>query len=133
MAQNTFGAAAKLRVGTAGFDYFRLSRLEEQGLGNVSRLPVSTRILLENLLRNEDGVAVRPQDVEALATWDPKARPSTEIAFMPARVHVLATDAERWLGELTEASELVIGAAEPLDAPSLTLLMRAQPIVQSPV
>src|SRR5262249_31479519 len=44
------------------------------------------KILLENLLRNEDGLTVRPQDVEALAKWDPRALPSTEIAFMPARV-----------------------------------------------
>ncbi|MBS2028024.1 MAG: histidinol dehydrogenase [Deltaproteobacteria bacterium] len=54
-------------------------------------------------------------------------------AFMPARVHLLVRDAERWLGELTEASELVVGAAESLDAPPLALFLRAQEIAQSPV
>ena len=53
---------------------------------DVARLPFSLKILLENLLRNEDGVAVRTEDVEALATWDAKAEPSKEIAFTPARV-----------------------------------------------
>ena len=58
MAKNSFGAAAKLRVGNAEYDYFRLARLAEQGVGNVGQLPFSIRILLENLLRNEDGKRV---------------------------------------------------------------------------
>src|SRR4029077_4945741 len=55
MAKNSFGAAAKLRAGGVESDYYRLARLEEQGVGNVGRLPFSIRILLENLLRHEDG------------------------------------------------------------------------------
>src|ERR1035438_4801127 len=55
MAKNSFGAAANLRVGTADYHYFRLSQLTQQGIGDVGHLPFSIRILLENLLRNEDG------------------------------------------------------------------------------
>src|SRR5690606_38159331 len=53
---------------------------------DLARLPYSMKILLENLLRHEDGVTVLPEHIEAVATWDPKAEPDTEIAFMPARV-----------------------------------------------
>src|ERR1017187_3477255 len=67
MAKNSFGAAAKLRVGTADYHYFRLAELVRQGVGNVGHLPFSIRILLENLLRNEDGKRVTPQDVAAVA------------------------------------------------------------------
>src|SRR5450759_2913832 len=84
MAKNSFGAAAKLRVGTADYDYFRLSHLTRQGVGNVGRLPFSIRILLENLLRNEDGKRVTAQDVAAVAGGDGAG--VKEISFMPARV-----------------------------------------------
>ena len=84
MARNSFGAAAKLRAGNAEYSYFRLARLEEQGLGNVRRLPFSTRILLENLLRNEDGKRVSPADVELVARGEGAG--VQEISFMPARV-----------------------------------------------
>src|SRR5580765_77511 len=84
MTQNTFGAAAKLRSGNAEFDYFRLSRLEETGIGKVSRLPFSTRILLEYLLRNEDGKRVSAADVELVARGEGAG--TKEISFMPARV-----------------------------------------------
>jgi len=62
-----------------------LEALERAGW-NVSRLPYATRILLENLLRREDGEAVPAADIEAVGQWDPAAEPSVEIAFMPARV-----------------------------------------------
>src|SRR5271166_2605125 len=55
MAKNSFGAASKLRAGDRDFEYFRLASLAEKGLGSVDRLPFSIKILLENLLRNEDG------------------------------------------------------------------------------
>src|SRR4051794_8345005 len=85
MAKNSFGAAAKLRVGTTDYDYFRLARLEETEVGNISKLPFSTKILLENLLRNEDGKRVCAQDVDYVARGvsGPDAK---EISFMPARV-----------------------------------------------
>ena len=85
MSNNSFGAAAKLRVGNAEYEYFRLAQLEKKGVGSVSRLPVSTRILLENLLRHEDGRRVTADDVNyvAQATGGADAK---EISFMPARV-----------------------------------------------
>jgi aconitate hydratase len=83
MAKNSFGAAAKLRVGTADYEYFRLATLEQKGVGNISRLPFSSKILLENLLRNEDGRRVSAADIEYVACGEAGAK---EISFMPARV-----------------------------------------------
>ncbi|HVR04242.1 MAG TPA: aconitate hydratase AcnA [Polyangia bacterium] len=84
---NSFGSRSTLKVGAGGreFEIHRLSVLEKAGL-HPGRLPFSLRILLENLLRTEDGRSVKDSDVRALASWDPKAEPSKEIAFMPARV-----------------------------------------------
>ena len=84
-ASNSFGSKASLAVDGRRVTIFKLEALERRGL-SVSRLPYSLRILLENLLRLEDGRTVRPQDVEKLAKWDPGAVPDEEIAFMPARV-----------------------------------------------
>src|SRR5471030_1247457 len=79
---NSFKAAATLNVGGKTFHYFQLS-----ALGNdLSRLPFSLRVLLENLLRCEDGKTVTEDDIRFLAKWDAKAEPSREIAYMPARV-----------------------------------------------
>src|SRR5437870_9909053 len=82
---NSFGSLAQLKAGGRTFQIFRLDALERRGLP-VSRLPYSLRILLENLLRREDGQVVRVADIEKLARWDPKKTPDDEIAFMPARV-----------------------------------------------
>src|SRR5918993_571092 len=84
MADNSFDARAELSVGDRTFEIYRLDALQSKY--DVARLPFSLKVLLENLLRNEDGVGVRREDVEALATWDAKADPSKEIAFTPARV-----------------------------------------------
>ena len=87
MAKNTFGAAAKLRVGSSTYDYFRLAKLQEDGVGDVSRLPFSIRILLENLLRSEDGKRVSADDVKYVARGAASAGGADkEISFMPARV-----------------------------------------------
>ncbi len=80
-----FGSQARLRVGDRDYTIFRLDAVARVH-PRVARLPFSLKILLENLLRCEDGLTVRPEDIEALAKWDPKAQPSKEIAFMPARV-----------------------------------------------
>jgi aconitate hydratase len=80
-----FGARATLSVGGRAFEIFRLDALERAGLP-VQRLPYSLRILLENLLRHADGRVVREEDIVALARWEPRAEPSREIAFTPARV-----------------------------------------------
>ena len=85
MAKNTFGAAAKLRAGGAEYEIFRLAKLEETGVGNVARLPFSTKILLENLLRNEDGKRVSPDDIRYVAGAAAGGE-AKEISFMPARV-----------------------------------------------
>ncbi|RMH22459.1 MAG: aconitate hydratase AcnA [Acidobacteria bacterium] len=82
---NSFNALRTLTVGGQTYRIASLPALEAQG-HDLSRLPYATRILLENLLRREDGVSVPASDVEALAAWDPQAEPTTEIAFMPARV-----------------------------------------------
>ena len=78
----------KSTVTAAGKTYtvFSLTHLEKSFPGQLSRLPISLKILLENLLRQEDGRVVRHEDIEALVRWDPKATPDKEIAFMPARV-----------------------------------------------
>jgi len=87
MSKNSFGAAAKLRVGDAEYDYFRLASLEERGVGHVARLPFSTRILIENLLRFEDGRRVSAGDVDYVARGGAPSGPGQkEISFMPARV-----------------------------------------------
>jgi aconitate hydratase len=84
---NSFKAAATLESGAQRVNYFRLSALRESGSGvDLARLPYSLRILLENLLRCEDGKTVTADDIRFLASWDPKAEPSREIAYMPARV-----------------------------------------------
>ena len=84
MSLNSFGARATLEVAGRAFEIFRLDAL--QARFDVARLPFSLKILLENLLRHEDGVGVRAEDVEALAGWVASAEPSREIAFAPARV-----------------------------------------------
>ena len=82
---NSFGSQAQLKAGNRTYEIFRLKSLEQKGI-RLSRLPYSLRILLENLLRQEDGKSVTADDIEFLAKWDPKAEPSREIAYMPARV-----------------------------------------------
>ena len=80
---DSFGARSALEVGGDRFEIYRLDAVKE---GHVDRLPYSLKILLENLLRHEDGRDVTRDDILALANWDPKAAPSTEISFTPARV-----------------------------------------------
>ncbi len=80
---DSFKTRDTLRVGTHQYAYHRLPAIEGH---NLARLPYSLKILLENLLRFEDGVNVTRADIEAVLGWDPKATPSYEIAFTPARV-----------------------------------------------
>ncbi len=79
---NSFNARTNLQVGGKNYEIYALDALGSR----VERLPYSLKILMENLLRYEDGVNVTGDDIEALANWDPQAEPSTEIAFTPARV-----------------------------------------------
>jgi aconitate hydratase len=82
---NSFSSRDTLTSGKRAYAIYRLPALEARGF-NLSRLPFSLKILLENLLRREDGVNVTAGDIEFLANWDAKAEPSREIAYMPARV-----------------------------------------------
>ncbi|MFI4998068.1 MAG: aconitase family protein, partial [Hyphomicrobiales bacterium] len=75
-----------LSLGSKRFAYYSLKAAEKKGLGDVSRLPFSLKVLLENLLRNEDGRSVKEADIKALACWTKKRRGEREIAFRPARV-----------------------------------------------
>lgn len=80
---DSFGARTTLELGDKDYEVFRLDAVTD---GHVDRLPYSLKILLENLLRHEDGRDVTRDDILALANWDPKAAPSTEISFTPSRV-----------------------------------------------
>ncbi|MBC6451011.1 aconitate hydratase [Actinokineospora xionganensis] len=80
-SKDSFGARATLNVGDASYEVFRLDAVE-----GSERLPYSLKILLENLLRTEDGANITADHVRALANWDPAAEPSTEIQFTPGRV-----------------------------------------------
>ncbi|MGC2662464.1 MAG: aconitate hydratase AcnA [Candidatus Acidiferrales bacterium] len=88
-SKNTFGTRTKLHVGGGAFEIYHFAALERAGIGNVTRLPFSLKVLLENLLRHEDGRFVFDEDVRALAAWDPTSAQGAsekEISFMPARV-----------------------------------------------
>ncbi len=82
--RNSFGAAASLRAGGREYRIYRLDALEKAGLGSMSRIPVSVRVLLENLLRLEDGAAFKASDAEFVAKWNGKPE-EREINFLPAR------------------------------------------------
>jgi aconitate hydratase len=84
MSENSFDAKATLEAGGKEWEIFRLDALQEKF--DVARLPFSLKILLENLLRNEDGETITKEDIEALAKWDHNSEPEIEIGFTPARV-----------------------------------------------
>ena len=84
---DSFKCRKTLTVGAKTYDYFSLKTAEKNGLGGVSSLPFSLKIVLENLLRNEDGRTVTKEDIAAVAAWvDNKGKTEHEIAFRPARV-----------------------------------------------
>ncbi|MFN8482848.1 MAG: aconitate hydratase AcnA [Anaerolineae bacterium] len=85
MSLNSFGARSTLSFGGRDYEIYRLDALEKAGL-DITRLPYSLKILLENLLRNEDGKNVTHDDIRTLAQWDPKSAPTADISFMPGRV-----------------------------------------------
>ncbi|MGE5283243.1 MAG: aconitase family protein, partial [Chloroflexota bacterium] len=81
---DSFGARSTLEVGDRSYEIFRLDALAERF--DVSKLPYSIKVLLENVLRLEDGESVTREAIEAIAGWEPGAEPSVEIPFQPARV-----------------------------------------------
>src|ERR1700759_287586 len=82
---NSFGSLSTLSVGGKAYSIHRLAAIE-QVHPQAKKLPYSLKILLENLLRNENGLSVRKADIEALALWQSKAGPTPELPFPPARV-----------------------------------------------
>src|SRR6202521_2543283 len=85
MSLNSFNSRSALKVGKKEYDIYRLDALDKQGI-STRHLPFSLRILLENLLRTEDGRNVKKEDVRSLAAWNSKSKPEKEIAFTPSRV-----------------------------------------------
>ena len=85
MSANSFGSRSSLRLGEKEYEIYRLDALDKQGI-STRHLPYSLRILLENLLRTEDGQTVKADDIRALAAWNKNTVPSREIAFTPSRV-----------------------------------------------
>ena len=84
-SQDSFGAKGTLEVGDHSYQIYRLSAVSGDGL-DVESLPFSLKVLLENLLRTEDGADITADDIRALAGWDAEAQPDKEIQFTPARV-----------------------------------------------
>src|SRR5580700_7158412 len=85
MSSNSFGAHATFKVGNKEYEIYRLDALDKQGI-STRHLPFSLRILLENLLRTEDGRNVTKDEIRALAAWNKNSKPEKEIAFTPSRV-----------------------------------------------
>src|SRR5690349_24270455 len=83
---DSFGTRSTLKVGSRSVQYYSLAKLEASGYSAIARLPYSLKILLENLLRHEDGRFVKGGDIQALAQWDVKSGAQKEISFAPARV-----------------------------------------------
>jgi len=86
VAMDSFGARRNLTTPGGSYVYYDLGELERAVHGRIRTLPRSILVLLENLLRREDGIAVRAGDIEALARWNPSSAPDGEISFMPSRV-----------------------------------------------
>src|SRR5271168_2677536 len=86
-SNDSLNTRRQLAVGDKTYSYYSLAAAEEAGLTGISRLPVSMKVLLENLLRNEDGKSVGPDDLAAIAAWvENKGAVQHEISFRPARV-----------------------------------------------
>src|SRR5260370_27098747 len=85
MSLNSFNTRSSLKVGKKEYEIYRLNALDQQGI-STTHLPFSLRILLENLLRTEDGRNVSKGEVRALAAWNKNSKPEKEIAFTPSRV-----------------------------------------------
>src|SRR2546421_11253428 len=85
MSSNSFGARATFKAGNKEYELYRIDALDKQGI-STKHLPFSLRILLENLLRTEDGRNVTQEEVRALVAWNRNSKPEKEIAFTPSRV-----------------------------------------------
>ncbi len=85
-ARDSFSVRTGLKTGSGELHFYSLALLEKAGVGNISRLPFSIKVLLESVLRNEDGAEVTKDDAAALASYNPASPAAREIPFKPARV-----------------------------------------------
>ena len=109
---NSFGSRSKLRAGNQEYEIYRLDALEKHDC-TPQRLPFSLKILLENLLRTENGRSVTGDDVRFLGRWNPLAIPDKEIAFTPARVLMqdfTGVPAVVDLGAMRDAMTMAVGS-----------------------
>jgi aconitate hydratase len=86
MSGDSFKTKKTLKVGTKNYTYFSLKTLESAGIGEIKRLPFSLKVLMENLLRNEDNFTVFPDDIKAMGEWTKNKKSTREINYYPARV-----------------------------------------------
>jgi aconitate hydratase len=86
MPIDSFKSAATLNAGNKAYRFHALAALLKAKIGHVDKLPFTLKILLENLLRQEDGANITAADIKAVASWNPKDKTEKEIVFMPARV-----------------------------------------------
>lgn len=120
---NSFGARGTIKAGNVDYTVYRLDAVD----GDVATLPYTHKVLLENLLRHEDGANITPDDITALANWDPKADPSQEIAFTPARVILQDFTGVPAVVDLAAMREAVVrlggnaGAINPLSPAELVI------------
>src|SRR5579862_6909633 len=84
--KDAFGARSPIQTAGGAASIYRLDALEKSGIGNISKLPFSIKVLLESVLRNCDGTLVTEEDVRALAAWNAKSPAAHEVPFKPARV-----------------------------------------------
>ena len=84
--QNSFNAKTQLTLSNTEFKFYSLNKLQENGFGNIDKMPFSIKVLLESVLRNENGYDITAEDVKTLAAYDPKLPKAQEIPFKPARV-----------------------------------------------
>src|ERR1700719_4378036 len=126
MTANSFGSRAALQVAGTQYEIYRLDAVEGSG-----SLPYSLKILLENLLRNEDGANITADHVRALANWDPSKEPDTEIQFAPPRVilqDLTGVPAVVDLAAMREAMQALGG-----DATKITQLIPAELVIDHSV
>ncbi len=86
LPQNSFNAKTQIALGNTEFKFYSLNKLQENGFSNINKMPFSIKVLLESMLRNENGYNITAEDVKALAAYNPKTPKAQEIPFKPARV-----------------------------------------------
>ncbi|MFK7916378.1 MAG: aconitate hydratase AcnA [Pseudomonadales bacterium] len=115
MSNDSFKTRKTLKVGDQSYDYFSLPEAQAQGLGDIAKLPMSMKILLENLLRFEDDVTVKAHDIRAVANWAVNAPAAEEIAYRPARVLMQDFTGVPAVADLAAMRSVVVGAGHDPD------------------